>query len=282
MGGLFQSFEENSFVWILISGGIGGIIGSLIKFLFEQVIGPRYVRATEAKVALRQYIYPILRSADALDRRLENFIRFVDRKWFDDPEDDYYRLSTLYLLGSYFGWCKILEDEAFLEYETSDKRAKEFSIHFYRVFKGITGYYYFQNVDEEEMPSIDEAVVPRFALTAIGELMIKDQDPSKTSPSKVLQFIEFTKQFEQSEEFRRWFRYLEELLSGLRRAKNVAKWNRLVVFAINLRIFVSFLDTAQRHTTPRQIYYLRYLHPKVAARVERELTKSGYSTLLQA
>jgi hypothetical protein len=278
---ILRSFEEHSIIWILISAGIGGLIGALIKFVFEQVLGPRLQSARAARVALRKYSYPLLRAADTLDRRIENLIRFVSEKWFDDPNDDYYRISTLYLLGSYFGWCKILENEAFLEYEISDKRAKDFSIQFNRVFKGITGFYYFQDVKDSEMSSVETATVPRLALTALGELMMK-KDQGKDALPTVLDFVEFARSYKDSADFKKWFSYLENLLSGLRRSKDDARWNRLVIFAINLRVFVSFLDPTSRQTAPRQIYYLKYLHPKVEERVRNELVEAGYSTMIQS
>ena len=115
MDALFRSFEENSIIWILISLGVGGVIGATIKLLFEQVFGPRVEGRRAARQALRAYSFPFLRAADALDAGLANLIRFADSGWFD--EDEHYRISTLYLLASYFGWCKILEDAAFLEFQ---------------------------------------------------------------------------------------------------------------------------------------------------------------------
>lgn len=255
------------------------MIGALIKFAFEQVLGPRYQRGMTAEAVLRKYLYPILLAADALDRRLENLIRFADPKWFDDPKDDYYRLSTLYLFGCYFGWCKILENEAFLQYEVSDRRSKNFSIHFKRVFKGIDSFYYFQDLGER-VSTIEKATVPRLALTAIGELMIKEPAGTKDSLSTVLGFVEFARSYETSPDFKKWFLFLEKLLSGLKRSSNDLRWNRLLVLAVNLRVFVSFLDPRNRQTTPRKIYYLERLHPKVAARVRKELIESGYSGMI--
>lgn len=99
------------------------MIGALIKFLFETVIALRYQQRISTHRMLRQYRYPLLRAADSLDRRRENFSRFADRRWYDDAHDDYYRVSTLYLFGTYLGWCKILEDSAYLELEPTDRKS---------------------------------------------------------------------------------------------------------------------------------------------------------------
>jgi hypothetical protein len=284
---LFQSFQQYSIVWILISAGIGGFIGALAKFLFEQVLGTRYASSVASKAALRKYTYPILQAADSLDRRIQNLEQFIDSKWFDDPSDNYYRLSTLYQFGCYFAWCKILEDEAFIEYETSDRKAKEFSIQFYRVFKGITSFYYFEDIRDELSPSIADVTPPRLALTAIGELMraegakeSKDAKDPKDGLPKVLRFVDFVRKYEESAEFRKWFSYLEKLLSNLTKSQTDGRYNRLIVFAINLRVFVSFLDPRKRQTAPRKIYSLSELHPKVAGRIRKELVKSGYSKMI--
>ncbi len=276
---ILRSFEEYSIIWIIISAGIGGLIGSLIDFVFNQLIAPKLQISRDSKAAIKKYRYPILRSADALDRRLENLIKFVDKKWFDDSEDDYYRLSTLYLIGCYFGWSKVLEDEAFLEYELSNKKAKQFSIQFNRVFKGLTGFYYFKDVNHSEMPDIKQASVPRLALTAIGELMLKTPKNEDEMPS-VLDFVEFIRQYESSSDFKRWFRYLEQLFSNLKRDKNDAKWNRLIIFFSNLREFVAFLDKEGRQTSRRRIEYLKYLDPKVYELLADELGKSGYAEVV--
>jgi hypothetical protein len=111
--------------------------------------------------------------------------------------------------------------------------------------------------------------------------MIK-RDQKKDALPTIVDFVEFARSYKDCADFKKWFCYLENLLSGLNRAKDDARWNRLIVFAINLRVFVSFLDPTSRQTAPRQIYYLNALHPKVAERVRNELVEAGYSTMIQS
>ena len=85
-----RSFEQYSILWIVLSAGIGGIIGGWSKFLFEQMLPAQMKMRMEARQAFKKYRYPIIRAADALDRRLQNFVQFVDRKWYDDVRDSYY------------------------------------------------------------------------------------------------------------------------------------------------------------------------------------------------
>jgi hypothetical protein len=277
---LFRSIEEHSLLWMIISAGLGGVVGAMIKFIFETVIASRYQNTVSAKKMLRRYRYPLLRAADSLDRRLENMIRFVNKQWYDDDKDDYYRLSTLYLFGTYLGWCKILEDSAYFEFERSDRHARQFSRFFYRVFKSLTGFGYFKGVPAGEVDDVEAATVPRFALTAIGELMYKKPQGADQLP-ETLTFIEFTARINTSAEFKKWFQYLESgLLSHQKGQQSSARWNRLLVMSTLLRIFVSYLDPHGRQTAPRQIEYLQRMHPKVAEKVRAELVEMDMDDLL--
>ena len=59
-----------------------------------------------------------------------------------------------------------------------------------------------------------------------------------------------------------------------------ARWNRLLVFATNLRIFVVFLDPRTRQTAGRSIPYLDRMHPEIAKLVRREIELAGHADLL--
>jgi hypothetical protein len=257
------------------------VIGALLKFVFETIFALRYQYRIAAKKMLRRYRYPLLRAADSLDRRLGNLIQFIEKKWYEDPQDDYYRLSTLYLFGAYLGWCKILEDAAFLEFETSDRKAREFSIHFYRVFKALTGFWYFSDMGEGKIEGVEKATVPRLALTAIGELMIQSPSEDKNEMPKILGFVKFSKLMKESPEFQKWFGYLENgILINHSPSKSSARWNRLLVVASILRAFVTFLDPKSRQTAPRQIHYLKRINPIVAGKVRQELTEMKMQGLI--
>lgn len=278
---LLRSIEEHSLLWVVVSAGFGGVVGALIKFVFETVIALRYQHRVSARKMLRRYRYPLLRAADSLDRRLENIIRFAAKRWYDDPRDDYYRLSTLYLFGVYLGWCKILEDAAYLEFETSDRKAREFSIRFYRVFKALTGFWYFSGFDEGEVEGVEAATVPRLALTAIGELMRRESGDGADRLPETLGFVEFTEQLKTSPAFQKWFRYLEAgILAEQQVSPSSPRWNRLLVVASMLRAFVSYLDPEGRQTAPRQIGYLGQMHPKVAERVRAELLEMDLGAMI--
>lgn len=130
------------------------------------------------------------------------------------------------------------------------------------------------------MPSIEDAVIPRFVLTAIGELMIKENKITKNELPTILNFIEFTQNYK-TEEFQKWYSYLKNMLSKLEKSEENAQWNRLLIFAINLRVFVYFLDPRSRQTAPHKINYFKHLHPKIEALVRKELEESGYSCMIE-
>ncbi|MGC1120919.1 MAG: hypothetical protein WBA22_07470 [Candidatus Methanofastidiosia archaeon] len=282
---LEKVFEERTLIWALISFIFGLLIEFFtrgVEFLFANVIGPTYLRKREARRMLKRYSCPLLQAADSLERRIENMISFIDEDWFNNSDDDYYRLSTLYVFGRYFGWCKAIEDETFLEFELSDMEEKRFMRHFYRVFKAINSFYYFENSIWNEMSDIDSATVPRFALTAMGELMIQRSDEKGGKSLSVIGFVDFAEKYRGNDEkFRKWFSYLENVLSKVEKDKSKPGWNRLIMLAIALRLMILYLDPKNRLTAPRRTYYLQYLHPEVQERVCAELEKAGYTDVIR-
>ena len=276
---IIRSFDEHSILWVLISTGIGTVIGALSKLLFDELLSTRLKAARTAKAAIRKYSLPLLESAYNLDRRISNLTRFIDKKWFEDVSDDYYRLSTLYLFGCYFGWCKILENDGVFGLDTSERRTKDFNHFYHRVFKGMTGFIYFEGQAISEA-DIEGATVPRLALTAIGELMIREGDKEAKKPA-VLGFVDFTNRYSTSDEFQKWFGYLDRLLRGVTRERQDLKWNRILVFGSNLRVFVSFLDPHANLTSKHTIDWLGLMDPGVAERLRKEILEAGFEDLLE-
>jgi hypothetical protein len=281
---LERVFEERTLIWTLISFIFGLLIEFStrgVEFLWADVIGPTYLRKREARRMLKRYSCPLLHAADSLERRIENMISFVDRGWFNDADDDYYCLSTLYVFGRYFGWCKAIEDETFLEFELPDVKEREFIRHFYRVFKAINSFYYFESSIWDET-LIDSATVPRFALTAMGELMIQRSGEGGGKSISVIGFADFAEKYRSNDEkFTKWFSYLKNVLSNVEDEERNPGWNRLIILAIALRLMILYLDPKNRLTAPRRTYYLEYLHPGVRDRVYLELEKAGYADAIR-
>lgn len=276
---LFKSFEENSIGWVFLSAILGGIIGASTKLIFENVFPFHLAQSRLAYQTLERLKFPLMQAADTLDRRLENLICNIDENWYLHSEDDYYRISTLYLFANFFSWCKILEQEAFLRYEFSDRSAREFSISFYSVFKGMTSFSYFRDFDDSVKLKVQQATVPRLVLTAIGELMHeKRSDDATPVPFGI---VEFKRQLtQQDEEFSYWFRHLDRFLKSLKHSSDDMYWNRLVIFAINLRLLLAFLDRKNRVSKPRKVIYLKCLHKDVEYRITQELQRRNLMHLV--
>jgi hypothetical protein len=277
MNALLQSFPQSSIFWLVVSGLIGAVIGAVVKFVFDNVLGPRYQQSREARSSLRKYTYPLLRAADALDARLYNFIRQSEPSWLTD---EYYRLTTLYVIGCYFGWCRLLDAEAFLDYELSDRRVKRFNVLFSRVFKSLSSFYYFEDLKDMSQAAKEDATVPRLALTAIGELMSGLGNSGSTRSDDVLALVDFSNKLRTSKDFQEWFAYVEKLLKNVKREASDMQWNRLLVFATHLRVFLAFLDTNNRYTAAHQIPYLHFMDHRVAKRAREEVVAAGYKALI--
>jgi hypothetical protein len=74
-------------------------------------------------------------------------------------------------VGCFLGRCKILENEAFIEFETARKE-RAFYRSFYHSFQGFTTFKYFLDINDFDLKAITAIAPPRLVLTAIGELKI--------------------------------------------------------------------------------------------------------------
>lgn len=290
---LFQkSFQEHSVLWLILSASVGGLIGALIKFLFEQVFGPHLQRKRTGKFTVKKNLCTILKSVYKLERRLDNMIRFADEAWFEDPDENYYKLSTLYVFGCFFGWIKILEDESFTESAQSDRWIKKF-YDLYRITKmGINGFKYFEKVTNFHSllkKHEEEIVVHEYFIIAMGELMIVHKDKIDESLPSMLNFTQFASKYINSEEYTNWFNRLTKFLYHIRNVNGEYdkklnsvefKFNRLIIIDINLQMFIEFLDPKHRYTRDHRIRYINDLHPAVQKKVREEIADLGYSHLI--
>lgn len=269
-----EPFEKASLGWILVGSIVGGGIGAMIKLSTETIVPERYRRKSLAQEQFKRYKLPLLRAADALDRRLANFMSHHSEGWYESQEDDYYRVSTLYLFGQFFGWCKIIEDSEMFALDVPNKHLSEFINRFYRIFKGFTGFYYFKN-SGQWMAGIKESTTPRLALTAIGELMIQNGDAD--TAHKIISFTDFNREIHENQDFIKWFGYLERaiLVDQKARSRN-ARWNRLVVIQVLLCAFVDYLDPTNIHTCKRVITYPSPFNTRVKKLLTPDVERMGY------
>lgn len=269
MNWLTQSFQQYTVAWILISSLVGGIIGAFVKFLFEDVVRPYFGWRRDTAAIVRRYTTPLIRSAEALERRLNILVRNEKCKWFE--EDEYFRLSTLYVLGEYLAWVRIVERRfGFLPFESS-RRGRQFNRHLNGLFRALTSHAYFR--DHPDIDVVQRSAVPRLMLTAIGEAMRREGENDA-----VLAFSEFVLAYGRDAQFRRWFAEIESLLRTAHPADPLC-WDRVIAAGATLRGLVAFLDPRGVMTAPRKLANLELLlNEDVARGLEKEFPRLVHTT----
>jgi hypothetical protein len=229
---LTESFQANTVAWLLISTVFGGILGAAVKFLFEDFLRPWLGVRRETRRVTQRYAAPLVRSAEALERRINILVRNADKKWF--ATDEYIKLSTLYVFGEHLGWIRIIEREfGFLPFESS-RRGRRLNERLNGIFRALTSHAYFRWHPEPD--AVSESALPRLILTAIGEAMTSDSEPPRA-----VEFTEFVKLYANDAQFRRWFLEVERFLAAADPASPL-RWDRLIAAGGNIRALIWFLD----------------------------------------
>jgi len=166
-----KAFNEHSFLWLVISAIIGGLIGASIKLFFENILATNITNTRSARMAIKKYTYPLLRSSDSLNRYGQLLVENLEKKWFDDSDNDYFKMAILYQFSNFFGIVKLLENEAFIEFESTKKDVRKFNDHFYKVISSLNSFAYFKKSSwtSEELA---KNTLNRMVITAIGEIML--------------------------------------------------------------------------------------------------------------
>jgi hypothetical protein len=266
MGWLSHSLGQYTVGWALITAVIGGFIGAGAQFLFEGLLTPRVAQAREARKLLALYTAPLTRSAESLERLINNFIRNVAERPYQDS--GYYRLSALYTFGEYLAWVELVErDFGFVSLD-STRETRRFKQRFYGFFRALTSQAYFRWAEQgsaAERAAATDSAVPRNMLRAVGEVMVDDRQERRTRS-----FTEFAVAFERDAQFARWFSELDRMLSEAEEGGTFAR-DRLIAAGANLRAFVVFLDPKNRNESPRHIENRsRLAHPEVRRQLESE------------
>jgi hypothetical protein len=315
-----QSFQENSINWLVISTVLVGILTAVIKFLSEQYIPQQRIKKAR-KIAIQKYSYPLFNSAFSLARQINDLILGNEGKLVD-PNDDLYRLKVLYYFGCFLGWCRILDREAFTEYSEQketlvNKKIQRFYAHYGLTLKGLISNSYFaesinfkgglENLDMYKkgdymsdynddrnvgkLINKETAYVEPLAITAIGDLMIKKVSEKKEDKlPDLISLVEFAHDYENSTDFKRWFRYLEKMMEGLTDSPTDAKRNRLLIFLCYLTIFEQFIAVSNFRFMSIYIWNIvrYYLSPiqyykrakrRIATRGKRRRIDSEYISL---
>lgn len=260
VGWLSQSWHQDTVAWLFVSSLIGGIIGSAVRFGFEDVLRPRLGATRAIQATTRKYSAPLIRSAESLERRINNFLRNIDLGWYGT--DDYYRTSTLYVFANYLAWNQIIEESfGFLPYESS-RSGRAFNRRLNGFFRAMSSFSYFSWSADHS--AVEESQVPRLMLTAMGELT---QNPDASAP---LRYSEFTVAYRDNEELRDAFSYLDKFLRGAE-AGDPFRRDRLIAAGANLRALIRLLDDRGAFVPLRGVSNLDLaIHPEVGRELSGE------------
>jgi hypothetical protein len=248
--------------WALLASVIGGIVGASARFTFEDLLRPALGWRRDTRHIVSRFTTPLLRSAEALERRINNFILNDNSRWFET--DEYYRLSTLYIFGEHLAWVRIMERRfGFIPVEATSQ-GKAFTTRLYGTARALTSFAYFRGCDVAEVAA---SAVPRLMLTAVGEAMTASDHES------VIEFTEFVTNYVHDPQFARWFADLDQFLRRSRPGSPLS-WDRVIVAGAELRALLGFLDPKGRVVRSLPLANLDQLAtPGLRARLVKDLAK---------
>jgi hypothetical protein len=235
-----QSFQDRTVVWLLISTVLGGVVGSGITFVYQDVLRPWLSFRRDTERLVRTYTTPLLRATEALERRIDNFVANPGSAWYAD--DEYYRLSTLFVFADYLGLVRTLERQfGFVPIESA-RRGRRLQHRLNGFFRALTSWAYFGG--SADPAAVEASAVPRFMLRAIGEAVTDPDEPRRPA-----EFTDFARRYDTDPQFRRWF---AELDAFLRAAGADLPRTRLIAAQANLRALMMFLDPKGVMVTPHR------------------------------
>ncbi|MFI6787415.1 hypothetical protein ACIBG4_08805 [Nonomuraea sp. NPDC050383] len=251
---LTRSFQQYSVLWILLSSLVGGIIGAGVKFFFEDLLRPFFGARRATNVTVRKYTTPLVRSAESLERRINNFVRNIGEDWYESSP--YYRLSSIYTFANFLAWVRSIEEEfGFLPYESS-RFGKRFNRRLYGPFKALSSFSYFGWSKDPD--AVDASQLPRLMLSAMGEVALDQEGKAPLS------FSSFAVAHERDAQLRRWFADLDAFLQHAAQGDPYVV-DRLIAAGANLRALITFLDPGGALVPRRRISNLELVpHAEVA------------------
>lgn len=213
---------QNTVIWIVISGIIGGIVTQVFKFVFEQSI-PQWQRKRATRIAIQKYRSPISQSAWTLLTTIKDILNKPDI-----VNDENLRLSILYDFGCFFGWIEILLNETFVEgLETPDRlksysKMAKYQYHLSLLLINIIVHisHYLRDKENILLKTKTPMIASHWPLDAIGQLMIdKPEEKSNYSYSRVIDIVKFIQNYERSDDCKKLFKYIDDILVGLHKSK---------------------------------------------------------------
>jgi len=223
MGLLQQQLGPYTIGWLVISVLGGGILGALIKYLFETRLTEQFRSKQQAFQAIRKYSYPLLLAANDVELRIERILSIgIKRDWLSSEvvqkvqegkgflsnpseEKGYFYLSTLYVFARYFAWLQIfIQAVGHLDAPPS-KELRELT----GILARICNSFRIPDIwGEDGRQTKERPTLYRHIQTALGETMIVRRD----NDWDCLSFREFVGKYKEpsNEWFRFWFDNLDK------------------------------------------------------------------------
>ena len=236
----------------------------------------------EDRKTLNELKFPFLRACNSLEKRIELVLKINDTNWVDDQEDDYFYLSTLYQFGVFFGWIRVLEGKAHLEF-SNNKETKVFYRLFFNIMESFTGHVHFSKLPDVPFEEKCKGTFQRLVIRAMGELMVSINPRDNSAQGyRMLEFTEFVTLMNESDKFKKWFGYLGNFLRNLEKSPKDLRWDRLLIIASFLSIMSKYLDPRNLQSSSQITTYFDVVqNPEVVESLKISYQKLGMEKQLK-
>ena len=293
---LEKSIEEHSLIWLISSATAGAFTASFFKLFFEEIFPSRFRKRSLIIATKRQYSIPLLLAAAELRNRLGNMITHIKQIEKDGwlaakNKNRYYYVSTLYLVGKFFGWVQVLRSTVVYLDMASVRETRRFENYIDLIEKSFS------------KPTFLPCLLLRseknrhwcysHELTAMGEVMVHSQAENNnfqvigyskfkqlllskpTMQNSELENILFVSPnssinlAEKNNEFKSWFSPLQHLFLEL--SENQESFLRIVAIHCVLNDFVNYLDPKYIRAKPKPYFIKKYLDHDAQDELQRYL-----------
>lgn len=261
---LEKSIEEHSLIWLISSTTVAAFIASLFKLLFEEIFPSKFRGRALVIATKRQYSTPILLAAVELRNRLGNMIRYIvdieNDGWLaTENKERYYYLSTVYLVGKFFGWVQILRSTVVYLDMASVSETRKFENYIYLIEKAFSKPDFLPSLPVK-VPENEHHWCYSHELTAIGEMMVQPKAESKDF--QVIGYSTFSrlllkKTANQNNDFKEWFLPLQNIFLNLDKECN--SFRRVIAIIYILNAFINYLDPKSIRAKPKIDFVENYL-----------------------
>lgn len=238
------SFEQNTILWLLVSSVLGGIVGASMRFVFDVILPQQLQQRREVIAVKRKYRTPILLAAEELRNRLGNIIKnikLIEKDgWLKYDPPGYYYISTLYVVGQFFGWLQILRRTVVYLDFTSTKETRQFERFLDAIEKSFSDPGLFQGASTTNFSTTTkDRWVFSFILQAVGDVMVLDEEEN----FRTIKYATFHERFathDENNSFKQWLHFVGQLFQDLKEGD--LRFRRIVAIYLTLSAFIKHID----------------------------------------